>query len=230
MFESPILIYSHYCDYSKRFIGLLKEYPEVGEYFVKINIDVDPQTRQRPQAFYQIQKELDFKITEVPTIIVEDGQYVLSGEEAFKWIEYKIEAIAPKDLGGFNPNEMGAFSDGYSPYGEKDMNNASEQTFCFVNKIYEGIETPPEDAIPKMSQEDLTQKQKMRDTIKIAPQARMGYSDTYIRSRPDAPKGKAKGKEIDNRLEQLMMEREQLNRKPPPPKQVDFTNGKVMYN
>lgn len=236
MFESPILIYSNYCNHSQKFITVLKENPEVGRHFVSINIDVDPQTRQRPGAFYEIQKALDFKISEVPTIIVDDGQYVLSGEEAFKWIEHEIQSNAPEDLSAFNPNEMSSFSDNYSPYGERDMNNASDQTFCFVNKVYDTIPTPPEDAIPKMSQDEYNQKQKLRDNVKIAGSAKMGHSDTYSRQQPTRANANAskrngsknpKKNEIDNRLEELMMERDQLNRAAPPPKNIDFSNGRM---
>jgi len=131
--------------YSGKFIELLKPHSELFNSFTFLNIDVDPKTNKRPQLFYDIQKQLDFTITDVPTILLNDGEYILSGAEAFKWLEHQISTKNKRELEGFNPNEMGSFSDMYSPIGSSDLHNASEQSFKFIHKPNDIIQTPPED-------------------------------------------------------------------------------------
>ena len=145
MFERPILIYSDFCVHSKNFLTKLIKHRELFDSFVRINIDVDPDTKQRPQIFYAIQETLNYKIVEVPTIIVAKGDYILPGTEAFKWLDYETNVNQQVELTGFNPIEMGSFSDIYSPYGSNEMNNATEQCFKFINKEDEKINTPQED-------------------------------------------------------------------------------------
>jgi hypothetical protein len=145
MFERPILIYSDFCVHSKNFIAKLIKHSELYEKFIRLNIDVEPDTKQRPPVFYAIQEALKYNITEVPTIIVAEGKYILPGAEAFKWLEYETDTTQQAELSGFNPIEMGSFSDIYSPYGSNEMNNATEQCFKFINKEDERINTPQED-------------------------------------------------------------------------------------
>jgi hypothetical protein len=144
--SNSMLIYSNYCVYSNKFIEILQKHKELANSFNFLNIDVDPQTGRRPQLFYDIQKQLNFNIKEVPTILLNDGEYILAGEEAFKWLDYEVKKTSKKNLEGFNPNEMGSFSDMYSPLGNTDLHNASEQSFKFIHKPNDNIQTPPEDA------------------------------------------------------------------------------------
>lgn len=143
---NPFLIYSNYCIYSSNFLELLKKHPKLLNTFSFLNIDVDPTTNKRPQLFYDIQKQLDFTITDVPTLLLNDGEYILSGTEAFKWLEHQVTHTKKRELKGFNPNEMGSFSDMYSPIGSSDLNNASDQSFKFIHKPNDMIHTPPEDS------------------------------------------------------------------------------------
>ena len=163
MFERPILFYSNYCIHSTNFINALIKYPEIFESFIRINIDVDPETKRRPNSFYEIQSILQLKITEIPTIIVDSGNYVLTGKEAFKWLNFQISQ-EDKELTPFNPIEMGSFSDSYANYGSNDMNNATEQSFKFINNPDEKINTPPETS-DKISKDDYSRKQHERENF-----------------------------------------------------------------
>lgn len=133
MFEKPILVYSDYCVYSKNFLQTLMKYPDLYNSFIRMNIDVDAKTKQRPKSFYQIQQVLDVKITKVPTVVTPNAQYILSDVEAFKWLEYQVKLLTDTsgELQPFNPNEMGSFSDNYANYGSTDLCDAKEQTFKF---------------------------------------------------------------------------------------------------
>lgn len=133
MFEKPIVIYSDYCVYSKNFIQTLMKYPDLYNSFIRMNIDVDPATKQRPKAFYQIQQVLEIKITKVPTLITPNAQYVLSDVDAFKWLEYQVKLLSDTsgELQPFNPNEMTSFSDNYAEYGSTNLCDAKEQSFKF---------------------------------------------------------------------------------------------------
>jgi hypothetical protein len=109
------------------------KYPELYESFIRMNIDVDPSTKKRPKAFFQIQDVLEIKITKVPTLITPNAQYVLSDVDAFKWLEYQVKLLTDTsgELQPFNPNEMGSFSDNYSSFGSTDLCDAKEQSFKF---------------------------------------------------------------------------------------------------
>lgn len=141
MFEKPIIIYSDYCVYSKNFIQTLMKYPDLYDSFIRMNIDVDPSTKKRPQAFYQIQNMLDIKITKVPTLITPNAQYVLSDVDAFKWLEYQVKLLTDTsgELQPFNPNEMISFSDNYANFGSTNLCDAKEQSFKFFNSEQGGI-------------------------------------------------------------------------------------------
>lgn len=141
--QNKILVYSDYCNFSQNFASALVEHPDLLKQFVKINIDPDLSTGQRPALFYDVQRAIGYEITEVPTIIVEKGQYVLSGEEAFKWLEYHIRKGQSEDLQAFNPNEMGSFSDNYA---NLNSDNCASQTFRFLGDPDTPINTPQEDA------------------------------------------------------------------------------------
>lgn len=235
MFERPLLVYSNFCAYSNKFIDTLSTNPDFAESFMTLCIDANPNTKKRPAAFYEIQKDLNHAIKEVPTIIVENGKYVLSGEEAFKWLEYNINKMSKKELFGFNPNEMVSFSDQYSPYGSKEMNDASDQMFRFINKSYDNIETPPEGSIT--SGMDYEKKQKERDmSFKMMPRPSMnidftktdnfGSSNTNTNSRGNN-RVSNKQRDIDDRLEKLMLQREEFNVNKKMPN-VNFSNGRIM--
>ena len=147
-FDRPILIYSDYCIHSKNYLQMLMKHPDIYETFIRMNIDVDPQTKQRPSIFYKIQQQLNKKIVRVPTIIIKNEKngeiLLLSDKDAFIWLDFKINANkeggGDTSIKGFNINEMGSFSDGYSKYNENSnesthINDANEQSFKFYKNI-----------------------------------------------------------------------------------------------
>lgn len=239
-----ILIYSNYCKFSNQFTNILQQVPQLMDEFKFLNIDeVDKKTGRRPKAFYDIQAQLNYQISEVPTVIVSGGEYVLSGEEAFKWLEYEVENRSNShnrshnnnrsretELNGFNPNEMGAFSDSYAPLHDTSMNNASEQSFKFINKPDDQIETPPEDSV--VTSDEYTRKQKERDAMMSNSEMPMREHFQQARDYVDRPVPKmnavnnnvrggnpksAKQNEIDARYQELLMQRDEMT--PPPNKQ-----------
>lgn len=145
-FDRPILIYSDYCIHSKNYLQMLMKHPDIYETFIRMNIDVEPQTKQRPSIFYKIQEQLNKKIVRVPTIIIKNDKnneiLLLSDKDAFKWLDFKINLNKNGDtsIKGFNINEMASFSDGYSKYNinsneSTHINDANEQSFKFYKNI-----------------------------------------------------------------------------------------------
>lgn len=166
MFDKPILFYSEYCIHSTNLLNALMKTPELYNIFVRINIDNDISTKRRPDIFYNIQRELNIKIVEVPTIITPGPEYVLAGADAFDWIEQQIQSYkgnSNESIQGFNSIEMGSFSDSYSTYGSTDLYDAKEQTFKFIGKQDDKIETPPETA--SVSKGDFEKKYQERETF-----------------------------------------------------------------
>lgn len=248
MLEQPVIIYSEYCAHSTNFLNVLLKHPQLDDNFVKINIDIDPKTRQRPAIFYDLQYKLNHPITEVPTIIVEGGEYILSGEEAFKWLDYTIQKAmkeVEKELCPFNPNEMGAFSDCYSQFGSNSMHDATEQSFKFIHKEDERINTPQEDGAA--TQDDYNKKQKERELNfntqrNTTPPSRklgngridftnsnMGFAGQNSGGGNKFSNGNisSKEKEIDMRLQELLLQRESTvpMRRQQPNKRVNFAGG-----
>lgn len=237
MFERPILFYSNYCIHSTNFINSLIKHLEIYEEFIRINIDVDPETKRRPQTFYEIQNMLNIKISEIPTIIVDNGKYVLTGKEAFKWLKHQIDKIeAERELTPFNPIEMGAFSDTYSSYGSNDMNDAKQQSFKFINNPDEKINTPQESS-DKVSKDEYTKRQSERENfINITPQNQKALIPQQIQQKQfnnsytsNKKRGKMseKQKDFDQRYQQMMMERESLDNPKISKEMLDFQSGKL---
>jgi hypothetical protein len=217
MFERPILLYSNYCAYSQQFIEILLENKEIFETFIRVNIDINIDTKRRPDLFYEIQNTLNYKIKEVPTIIIGNGEYVLSGSEAFKWLNYELEQINNKNtnntndslLEGFNSVEMGSFSDMYSTFGSNSLNNAREQSFKFLDKPDISIQTPPEDS--KNSQQKPNANSKINFTNPNFTKQNQGSSKSQFgQSNNFTGKKSDKQKDFDIKLQQLLSERENL--------------------
>lgn len=240
--DKNVLIFSNFCNHSTNFLSVLTKHPHIQNTFIPLNIDPDPQTNQRPDAFFQIQEQLRFKITEVPTIIVEGGEYVLSGEQAFKWLEYQINKTnTEQELEGFNSNEMGSFSDSYATFGSTELHDAREQSFKFINKPDQRIDTPQEDG--SVTQDDYNRKTKERENFSntgsgmgggvpkksVGPSQRIDFTSSNFGFAGDIKgngmrggmgKGggmSAKGNEIESRLQQLIAQREEI---PPGPAQM----------
>lgn len=234
MSDKNILIYSDYCNHCEEFINTLVKHPDLQKTFDSLNIDVDAKTGQRAAAFYDIQYSLGQSIEEVPTIIIKGGEYVLPGEEAFKWLQYAIKSMK-KDLAGYNANEMGSFSDTYSKFGSESLHDATEQTYKFIGKPDIKIETPQIDAT--ISQDDYSNKQKEREKgfEKPQPKAQEFTRNTNNWRTPETDLSRKgfdvgkntniqdKQKEIESKLQQLLSAREETIA--PPNKKVDFSKG-----
>jgi len=216
MFERPILFYSDYCTHSKNFINLLSNHESLFNEFIRINIDKNPETKQRPNVFYNIQHQLGVQITEIPTIITHEAESILTGIDAFDWLEYQISPQNHESIQGFNNIEMGSFSDSYSTYGSNDLNDAKQQTFKFLGADDDRIETPPE-TDTHISSDEYSRKQQERENFDNihynSPQNGGGRSQNGGRAKSNTKMNKAsdtsqKQKEIDLKLQQMLMERE----------------------
>jgi hypothetical protein len=187
---------------------------ELFDAFIRINIDADKSTKKRPSIFYDIQRELNIKILEVPTIITPGPEYVLPGADAFDWLE-QITAKKETSLQGFNPIEMGSFSDSYSTYGSSDLYDAREQSFKFIGKADEKIETPPETS--SVSKDDYARKQQERETFdNVNSKPKFGSNkesfNPMINNQSNFPNPRGniseKQKDFDSKFQQMMAERE----------------------
>jgi hypothetical protein len=244
MFERPVLIYSDYCIHSTNFINELMKNKELFESFIRLNIDVDANTRSRPSVFYEIQEKLSYKITEIPTIIVENAEYILTGVNAFEWLEYTIkqQEEKEKELVAFNPIEMGSFSDSYSSYGCTDLNDAKEQCFKFLNKSDEKINTPQELA-SNVSKDEYSNKQKERENFDNTYNQNSNQHLPVQRQQQHQPPQfdpkylhgsmTEKQKDFDIKLQQMVLDRERSQGVKTPkmnPDFIDFKTGNIKTN
>lgn len=134
MTDKPILIYSDHCEFSQNFIKILVQYPDLFNSFIRVNIDIQPNTKSRPKVFYQLQESLNTKITKVPTVITVNGK-ILSDKDAFKWLENTIKEITQHQLSGF---EISSLSDNYSEFGSTDICDSKSKNYGIFDK--EGID------------------------------------------------------------------------------------------
>lgn len=239
MFERPIVIYSNYCTYSQSFMQKLSDSPEIFEAFIRICIDVDINSGKRPDIFFVIQEALQKRITKVPTIIIQGGNLVLSGSEAFSWLKSVLTETqeSSKEPDAFAPNEMVGLSDSYSKFGSNDMNDATEKSFVFLNRQLDSIPTPEDDHV-KITQQDYQKIQDERDSFNLPSQSQQSQKPNSFPVMPqmqqqmtrprenfqNAPQRKEK--DLDKKLEQLIMERNNVQ---PPPNDFRQTNARQQH-
>lgn len=190
LLKKPILFYSSFCKHSSVFMEGLKKHPMLFKNFVKVPIDPNPQTKQRPKLFYDLQVVLKQRIKSVPTIIVEEGQYVLTDKEAFKWLEFNLQKDR-ETIKGFSLAEMNAFSDKYADFGSSPISNMMDdqhvqhQNFHFLNEQIDHIMTPAEgDPKYERNPNAIKQERGQMDTLISDKQKRMGkldFSEDYSR-------------------------------------------------
>jgi hypothetical protein len=236
-FEQPILLYSNYCEHSNNFILALRKNTELHSNFQIVNIDVDTKTNKRPAIVYDIQNTLQLSLKEVPTIIVENGEYMLSGAEAFKWLDYTLQKLEKQELQPYCNLEMGSFSDMYSQYGSSEMYDATDQTYAFINRNYENINTPKDDNT-SVKEDDFERKQMERESFNNVPrenniQKKINFSMNTFEPTSLKPvnesKTNTKQKELDLRYNKLISERDAVfpESKKEMPKNIDFQSGKM---
>jgi len=221
--DHPLLFYSAFCNYCMQFSAALDD-NGISNVFKYINIDVDPETGARPPIFYDIQSTLQINITEVPTIVLNAGEYVLSGEDAFKWLQFQLEnknnvgPPEPKELDAYNPMEMGSFSDPYANVNSDSLHDAKNQSFKFLNAADERIMTPVEEKLEKVSQ-SATPKRPVSKPLPTpqfqhAPKPEVDFTSNQFGYASQNSSANNNGS-IDARLQQLLAEREATV--PPPP-------------
>lgn len=230
MFINPILIYSKYCKYSCQFLDILTNTP-LSQDFQYVNIDCNPQTGTRSEDFYTIKnilsQHLSYQLKTVPTIIVEKGEFILSGKDAFEWLKYKINTIHnsntpdhPNDthqskdnsnsddvLTGFSQHEMGSFSDIYSTFGLNVSDtciDAKNQSFQFLDESFSNnksvrFDDNRQQTLPPQTTQ--TQFQKKQNT-------------SFKNSKN---KTSVKEDELNSRYEEMMMERKEMDKYLKPP-------------
>jgi hypothetical protein len=280
LLKKPTIIYSEKCKHSSVFLEGLSKHNTLYKNFVKINIDAvhNRQTNkfERPNIFYNIQNLLGTRIQKVPTIIVEQGEYVLTDKDAFKWLEYNL--VKDRDtITGFSQAEMSLFSDKYADFGSTTINmmddeHVKHQNFVFVKETVEKIQTPRDDDLYIRNEDTITGQRTQIDNAMESQQKNMGkldLSDKYVQEgytqedvyqldqnrRLEAepkrtidfqnpnlgyagqtmPIGEAKKSDLDNKFEQMQMQRESFGDSPssggpPSGSKVDFNTGQVLYD
>lgn len=213
MFTNPIVIYSKYCKYSNEFLDVLVKTP-LAQQFQFVDIDINPQTKTRSEIYFTIKhilaKEFSYNLKTVPTIIVENGEFVLSGKEAFEWLKYKLNTIQNASVSnskidvdvpiknekdnsigepsGFIQHEMGSFSDSYSTFGlniDDTCTDAKNQCFQFLDDSF-------------MSSGHDAKAVRFNDETKSAQKTKFKTS--------------AKENELNSRYEELIMKRKELDK------------------
>lgn len=215
MFEKPILFYSKYCQHSAKFLRELNRSQELFDHVVKIDIDVNPQTRKRHPLYYELPKQIGKRISEVPTLIVDN--YFLVGTDVNKWLYNILDKINTSGSGdsidinnmGFNPNEMGSFSDGYAELQSNNMISEKRQSFYFLNDNHAPIQTIDEGDFQGVENK-LNEREQFDNIIR---QNRQPMTPSKSEMNLSA---KIKKDNLDNLFEQKLAERQRLEAPPPP--------------
>lgn len=149
--QSFTLFYSKRCGESQKFISLLHEYPHINACFQKLDVE----------SLYQLGK-LPPQVTYTPGVV--DGNQLILGPNAFKWLKSKtIEIIdsAPR----INPK--GGFDDtNFSFIDEPDSSYKSGQ-FAIGSDASNGINIDPTKFDSKNGQpvsQDVTKSSKLTDS------------------------------------------------------------------
>lgn len=136
-----VLYYSNYCINCKEFINILCKTP-IYSSFTKVNVS-DGKTR------------FPSFVKSVPTIIVPNVNKPLVGEEVFTWLEKQSDNRIKNEkesIIAYSPGEMGGFGDNYSYFGSDDAEQPMEQTFSYIKRADQKIETPPEESFGETKQ------------------------------------------------------------------------------
>ena len=241
LYNGSIFIYSNHCRHSVNLYNMLKSADALNS-FRLVCIDADPKTKRRPMQFYEIQKMLNVNIASVPTLIVENAKYVLSGTEAFKYVSNLVNPnkqekapqrnqVAEGPL-AFNPNEMGASSDSYFNFGNiENYANAEvpRQSYHFLDDQF-NIETPDESSFSGVKEDGYYQKMSERENFE-----KVVYNDNKNKPKANFQSGKGGNKasqkqiELEDRYNRLLQERERIGAKPVSRPKVDFSTGQIQY-
>jgi|LauGreStaDraftv2_3_1035109.scaffolds.fasta_scaffold86474_1 hypothetical protein len=228
MFSRPILVFSNYCQHSKNFLSMLLESP-LSQEFIFVNVDVDPNTKRRSDDFLSLKGILttnfNYKLTSVPTIIVENGEFILKDADAFEWLKHTLETInnteknkepvveEPAEISGFNPNEMVAFSDMYSTFGLNTKDpcmDAKNQCYQFLGQDF-SISTPPiDDQAPQAPQMQMPQQKTVRFSNDVNSRNKSSGSGGSKSNKKGY--GTEKEKELNSKYEEMMLARQMMDK------------------
>jgi len=229
MFSRPILVFSNYCQHSKNFLSMLLESP-LSQEFIFVNVDVDPNTKRRSDDFLSLKGILttnfNYKLTSVPTIIVENGEFILKDADAFEWLKHTLETInnteknkepvveEPAEISGFNPNEMVAFSDMYSTFGLNTKDpcmDAKNQCYQFLGQDF-SISTPPiDDQAPQAPQMQMSQQKTVRFSNDVNSRNKSSGGGGGGKSNKKGY-GTEKEKELNSKYEEMMLARQMMDK------------------
>jgi hypothetical protein len=203
----------------------------LSQHFVYINVDVDPATKKRSDDFLNLKmllaQQFNYNLNSVPTIITENGEFILKDTDAFDWLAHTVDTMRntqmnknisdtsqqqqqneePQEISGFNPNEMGSFSDMYSTFGldvTDPCMDAKNQCFQFLDKDFK-ISTPPIDTNTSQAQAP----QQPMKTVRFS--AGGDSSNGKIKNKRGF--GTEKEKELNSKYEQMMLERQMMDKK-----------------
>lgn len=112
MFKNPIVLCSSFCEHSRALVEKMKTTKEHFKDVVFIKIDMDVTTRKRPQAFYDLQNVFEWNIKTVPTVITNEGKSLLSGRDAFEWVDETVQTASE-----YRPSNM-AVNEEFSNLGD----------------------------------------------------------------------------------------------------------------
>lgn len=234
MFSRPILVYSNYCQHSNNFVNKLMEIPLVAQHFVYVNVDVDPVTKKRSDDFLNLKmllaQHFNYNLKSVPTVITENGEFILKDSDAFDWLSHTVDTMRntqsnkemanknnnskegiqnvseEQEVTGFNPNEMGAFSDMYSTFGldiSDTCMDAKNQCFQFLDKNFT-ITTPQADT-----------KQPIKSVRFNTNEVSSNVPSNVLNGKMKNKKGfgSEKEKELNSKYEEMMLERQMMDKK-----------------
>lgn len=212
---SYILFYSNYCKYSKKFINILEKTGEA-TFFVKISVEKDPKTNQRPQILNK------YGVIEVPTIIVENKK--LAGYSAFKWLHSRIENSQDQvnslssrqnkqtiDMQQLNQQKQ---ENTIEPFYTGTTVNLTDNCVQLGDTDTQQIYTPSQDE--EVSRENNFKLQDDNLTsVAINTNVDLSNNDDYLPTK-SITKDKLKSKQIENEYSKLIQERDTMIPKPVP--------------
>ncbi len=195
---SYILFYSTYCKYSKKFVDILEQCGEAA-FFVKICVDIDPETLSRPVILNK------YRVTEVPTIIVENKK--LAGYAAFKWLQVKIENTEEPMTQTQQTQESGI-----EPFFTGNVENFTD------NCVKLGGDTAPGERIVTPNTSDNVKKTNnfilKDDELTLQAMNTTKNNNSPLSAAITTGKDKLKSKQFDNEYNKLLQERDQTMPKP----------------
>jgi thiol-disulfide isomerase/thioredoxin len=126
MFDTPLFICSTLCNHCIEFANIMSEDSKKFEDVVVLNIDVDNVSGKRPQAYYDLQNILEWRIKSVPTIVTPKAEEVLSGDDAFKWLKSQVKVSLGLSTG--DNNTFSRFGDDSCILSKEDRNATNKFT------------------------------------------------------------------------------------------------------